>query len=146
MWFLTRLGMMFLILPLLAFLQSAENWSPPPLVANENRTPAGQFTNGILNLQLELCNARWYPEDEKAGYRDVYAFAERGRPPESSGPLIRVPRGTLIHATVRNMLPARAKIYGLHSHPGDPNDAVNLAANETRELQFQAGEPGTYMY
>ena len=45
MWFLTRLGMMFLILPLLAFAQSAENSSPPLLVANDNRTPAGQLKN-----------------------------------------------------------------------------------------------------
>jgi len=141
--FWTRLGMMFLILPLLAFTQPAENLSPPLLVANDNRTPAGQFTNGVLNLQLELRNARWYPEDEKAGYRDVYAFAEHGRPPQNSGPLIRVAQGTQIHAMVRNMLPSPAKIYGLHRHPGDPNDAVNLAANET---QFLAGEPGTYMY
>jgi len=96
----------------------------------------------VLKLQLELRNARWYPEDEKAGYRDVYAFAEQGRPSQSSGPLIRVSQGTQIHATVRNMLPSPAKVYGLHHHPGDPNDAVNLAANETRELQFVAGEPG----
>ena len=144
--FLTRLGMMFLILRVLAFTKPAENSSPPLLVANDNRIPAGQFTNGVLNLQLELRNARWYPEDEKAGYRDVYAFAEQGRPPQSSGPLIRVAQGTHIHATVRNMLPSPAKIYGLHGHPGDPNDALNLAANETRELQFPAGEPGTYMY
>ena len=144
--FLTRLGIMFLILPPQVFTQPAENSSPPLLVANDNRTPGGQFSNGVLNLQLELRNARWYPEDEKAGYRDVYAFAEQGRPPQSSGPLIRVPQGTHIHATVRNMLPSPARIYGLHRHPGDPNDAVNLAANETRELQFLAGEPGTYMY
>src|SRR5215469_10653291 len=136
--FLTRLGMMFLILPVLAFTQRAENSSPSLLVANDNRIPAGQFTNGVLNLQLELRDARWYPEDEEAGYRDVYAFAEQGRPPQSSGPLIRVPQGTHIHATVRNMLPLPSKIYGLHGHPGDPNDALNLAANETRELQFPA--------
>jgi hypothetical protein len=134
--------MMFLILLPLAFTQPDENSSPPLLVANDNRIPAGQFTNDVLNLQLELRQARWYPEDEKAGYRDVYAFAEQGRPPQSSGPLIRVPQGTNIHAMVRNMLPSPAKIYGLHRHPGDPNDAVNLAANETRELQFLAGEPG----
>jgi FtsP/CotA-like multicopper oxidase with cupredoxin domain len=146
MQFLTRLGMMFLILPVLAFTQPAENSSPPPLVANDNRIPAGQFISGALNLHLELRRARWYPEDEKAGYRDVYAFAEQGRPPQSSGPLIRVPQGTHIHATVRNMLPSPAKIYGLHGHPGDPNDALNLAPNEIRELQFPAGEPGTYMY
>jgi hypothetical protein len=146
MWFLTRLGMIFLILTILAFKQCPENSSPPVLVGNDNRTPAGQFTNGVLNLKLELRNARWYPEDEKAGYRDVCAFAEQGQPPQSSGPLIRVAQGTKIHATVRNMLPSPAKIYGLHHHPGDPGDAVSLATNETRELQFLAGEPGTYMY
>jgi FtsP/CotA-like multicopper oxidase with cupredoxin domain len=138
--------MMVFIPHLLALTQPVENSSPPPLVANDNRTPAGQFTNNVLSLQLELREARWYPEDEKAGYRDVYAFAEQGRPPQSSGPLIRVAQGTHINATVRNLLPSTAKIYGLHRHPGDPNDAVNLAANETRELQFLAGEPGTYMY
>src|SRR5215831_20951361 len=144
--YFSRLGMIFLFLPLPAFAQPAENSSPPLLVANDNRTAAGQLANGVLNLKIELRNARWYPEDEKAGYRDVYAFAEQGRPSQSSGPLIRVSQGTQIHATVRNMLPSPARIYGLHRHPGDPNDAVNLAANETRELQFLAGEPGTYMY
>ena len=100
MWSLTRLGMLSLILHPLAFAQSAENSSPPLLAANDNRTPTGQFTNGVLKLQLELRNARWYPEDEKAGYRDVYAFAEQGRPSQSSGPLIhKEPRSTLRFAT-----------------------------------------------
>src|SRR5215831_21418524 len=100
--FFSRLGMIFLFLPLLGFAQPAENSSPPLLVANDNRTAAGQLTNGVLNLHLELRNARWYPEDEKAGYRDVYAFAEQGRPPQSSGPLIRCrkePISTLRFAT-----------------------------------------------
>jgi FtsP/CotA-like multicopper oxidase with cupredoxin domain len=145
--FLSRLVVMFLLLyrPL-AFAQPAEDLSLPLVVANDNRTPAGQSTNGVLNLQLELRQARWYPEDEKAGYRDIYAFAEQGRPPQISGPLIRVPQRTTIHARVRNMLPSPAKIHGLHSHPGNPNNVVNLAANETRELQFPAGEPGTYTH
>jgi FtsP/CotA-like multicopper oxidase with cupredoxin domain len=145
--FSRRLVIMFLLLfhPL-AFAQPAEDLSLPLVVANDNRTPAGKSTNGVLNLQLELRQARWYAEDEKAGYRDVYAFAEQGQLPQSSGPLIRVPRGTIIHATVRNTLPSPAKIHGLHSHPGNPNDTVNLAPNETRELRFLAGEPGTYTY
>ncbi|MGA8621778.1 MAG: hypothetical protein WB660_25045 [Candidatus Sulfotelmatobacter sp.] len=65
----------------------------PEVAANDNRTPAGQLKNHVLNLQLELCQGRWYPEDEGGGYRDVYAFAEEGHTPQSSGPLIRVPQG-----------------------------------------------------
>ena len=114
--------------------------------ANDNRTPAGQLKNGVLTLHLALRQGRWYPGDDGGIYRDVYAFAEEGRAPQSAGPLIRVPQGTQIDATIRNTLPARAKIYGLHCHPGDSNDALSLAAGETREVKFAAGEPGTYLY
>jgi FtsP/CotA-like multicopper oxidase with cupredoxin domain len=141
-----RLGILLLALCPLAFARPAEDSSLPPVMANDNRTPAGQLKNGVLNLQLELRQGRWYPEDEKGEYRDVYAFAEEGHAPQSSGPLIRVPQGTQIHATIRNTLPVAAKIYGLHRHPGDAKDALSLGRGETRELQCLVGEPGTYMY
>jgi FtsP/CotA-like multicopper oxidase with cupredoxin domain len=114
--------------------------------ANDNRTPAGRFNHGVLELQFELRQGRWYPEDEKGPYLDVYGFAEKGHAPQSSGPLIRVPQGTKVRATVRNMLPLAAKIYGLHAHPGDPKEAVTLQPGESRKAQFLAGEPGTYLY
>jgi manganese oxidase len=129
-----------------SFAQNAENSSLPKVAANDNRTPAGQLTNGVLELRLTLNEGRWYPEEETAGHRDVYAFAEEGHAPQSSGPLIRVPQGTQIHLSIHNMLPLAAKIHGLHSHPGDAKDAATLAPGETRQLQFAAGDPGTYMY
>ena len=118
----------------------------PVIVANDNRTPAGNLKDGILNLRLELRPARWYAEETDGVYEDVYAFAEKGQPPQSSGPLLRVPQGARIQASLHNLLPLAAKIYGLHSHPGDPSQAIRLAAGEMREVQFDAGEPGTYMY
>ncbi len=130
-----------------ALAQTAENTTPlQRVMANDNRTPAGQLKNGVLDLRLELTDGTWCPEEEEGGHRDVYAFAEEGRAPQSSGPLIRVPQGTQIRVSVRNTLPLSAKIYGLHRHPGDPRDAVTLAPGETRQLQFLAGEPGTYIY
>jgi hypothetical protein len=107
-----------------SFAQNAENSSLPKVAANDNRTPAGQLTNGVLELRLTLNEGRWYPEEETAGHRDVYAFAEEGHAPQSSGPLIRVPQGTQIHLSIHNMLPLAAKIHGLHSHPGDAKDAT----------------------
>jgi manganese oxidase len=126
--------------------QSAPNSSLPKVVANDNRTPAGQLKNGVLELRLVLREGVWYPEDESGAHRDIYAFAEEGQAPQSSGPLIRVPQGTQIHASIRNALPATAKIYGLHRHPGDSKGTISIAPGESRETQFVAGEPGTYMY
>jgi FtsP/CotA-like multicopper oxidase with cupredoxin domain len=129
-----------------AFAQPLENPSLPTVAANDNRTPAGQLKNNVLRLRLELRAAAWYPEDEGGSQRDVYAFGEQGHAPQSSGPLIRVPQGTQIHATIHNTLAVPATIYGLHTHPGDAKDAVKLSPGEARELQFPAGEPGTYLY
>lgn len=143
---LGRFGIMLLVLFSAALARPAEDSSLPPVMANDNRTPAGQLKNGILELRLEVRAGIWYPEDEGGGHRDVYAFAEEGYAPQSSGPLIRVPEGTQIHATIRNTLPLAAKIYGLHRHPGDAKDALRLAPGETHELRFVAGEPGTYLY
>lgn len=134
-----------------AFAQNAEKASLatvalPEAVANENRMPGGELKNNVLELHLEMREAVWYPEEEGGGHRDVYVFAESGRAPQTPGPLIRVPQGTEIHASIRNTLPLAAKIYGLHRHPGDAKDALSVAAGETREVRFTAGEPGTYVY
>jgi FtsP/CotA-like multicopper oxidase with cupredoxin domain len=148
--FCGRRSMVSLILFLIvASAKSAGNPTPLPLplvVPNDNRTPAGQLHNGVLNLRLELRDARWYPEKDGGCYREVYAFAEEGAAPQSSGPLIRVLQGTQVHATIRNILAVPAKVYGLHQHPGDPNQPLPLEPGQTRELQFVAGEPGTYLY
>ena len=118
----------------------------PTVSANDNRTPAGHLKNGILELRLELRQGRWYPEEENGPYRDIYTFAEEGLPAQTPGPLIRAPQGTPVHVTVRNNLPVAAKIFGLHQHPGDPDQALALQPGELRELQFAVGEPGTYLY
>ena len=128
------------------FSSEAERAPLPVIVANDNRTSAGNLKDGILNVRLELRQARWYPETADGVYKDVYAFAEEGQAPHIPGPLLRVPQGTRIHASLHNLLPLAAKVYGLHAHPGDLDQVVQLAAGETREAHFDAGEPGSYMY
>src|SRR4029077_15894661 len=118
----------------------------PRVAANDNRAPAGVLKNGQLTLRLEVSQARWYPDRETDPSIALHAFGEEGKPPQIPGPLVRVPEGTQIVATVRNLLPRNLLIHGLHERPGNVSDTVEVAAGATREVRFQAGKAGTYTY
>lgn len=118
----------------------------PAVVANDNRSPAGELSDGQLRLQLELRSARWYPDRETDPFITLNSFGEVGKAPQIPGPLVRVPEGTQIIVSVRNLLPRTVLIHGLHEHPGNSGDAVEVAAGATREVRFKAGVPGTYTY
>ena len=118
----------------------------PVIAANENRIPAGRLEGGVLTINLKLTSGDWYPEAEGGSSMKVDAFAEVGRTPEIPGPLIRVIQGTEIHATFHNLLPATAIIHGIHKHPGDAKDTLQVPSGQTIEVRFLAGEVGTYQY
>jgi FtsP/CotA-like multicopper oxidase with cupredoxin domain len=142
-----RLAISFLFLvSTAAFAHAAPDVDLPRVAANDNRTAAGHFANGVLELRIDLRRALWYPEDDHAGHLNAYAFAEEGGRPQIPGPLIRVRQGTLFHIHVHNSLPLAAKIYGLHAHPGDPQQSISLPPGESRDVEFPSGEPGTYFY
>lgn len=117
-----------------------------PIVANQNRTPAGKLENGILNLKLEIRSGVWHPEAEDGPRLFVQAFGEAEHPAQIPGPMLRVPQGTTIHVTVTNKLRSKATVHGLNTRPGDAADALEVPAGETRERTFLAGAPGTYFY
>ena len=92
----------------------------PRIEANRNLSPAGQLRDGVLTVRLEIRAGDWYPEAETGPTVVVQAFAEEGRALQIPGPLIRVPEGTEVRATVRNVLDkGTASVYGLHGRPGD---------------------------
>lgn len=117
-----------------------------PIAANDNRSPAGQFRDGVLTISLELAEGEWHPESEEGVALRVYAFGERGRSLQNPGPLIRVPQDTEIHAIVHNALPVAATVHGLHERPGDEKDSFIVQPGATQEIRFKAGEPGPYYY
>jgi FtsP/CotA-like multicopper oxidase with cupredoxin domain len=114
--------------------------------ANDNRKPAGVLKDGVLTLDLELGEGRWFPEAETGNSIVVQTFAEQGGPPQIPGPLIRVPLGTVIHARVRNTLATGAVVYGLHERPAEKDVPLEVPTGEMREVRFPAGAPGTYHY
>jgi FtsP/CotA-like multicopper oxidase with cupredoxin domain len=114
--------------------------------ANDNRVAAGELKDGTLTLHLELTSGDWYPEADDGPSMKIDAFAEAGKAPQIPGPLVRVPQGTEIRVSFHNTLAATAILHGMHQHPGDAKDVIEIPAGETREVHFLAGEPGTYQY
>ena len=120
--------------------------APPEVAINDNRHPAGRLADGVLTVRLEARNGTWYPDDRDGPGLPVAAFAEEGKPLQNPGPLIRIPAGTAIHATMRNSLAKPLTVYGLGDQSGVAADSFRLAPGEVREVHFKATAPGTYYY
>src|SRR5262245_3707701 len=118
--------------------------SPPRVVANENRTPAGALVNGTLELKLEITESEWHPEAESGPSLCMQVFAEEGKPPVNPGPMIRVTEGTEIHVSLHNRLRKAALVHGFDTRPAEGAAAIELAASATGDVRFRAGAPGTY--
>ena len=131
---------------LLVGLSASQAYAAEQIVANQNRTSAGKIENGVLNVQLEIRTGAWRPEAEDGPQVFVQAFGEPEHPAQIPGPLLRMPEGTAVHATVTNKLKIKATVYGLNTRPADPSLGVEIPAGETREFKFVAGAPGTYYY
>ena len=122
--------------------------APEPILANQNRTPAGRLENGILAVELELRAGAWHPEAEDGPPLFVQAIGEKGHPTQIPGPLLRVRENTTVHVTVTNKLGKKATVYGLMTRPGDgaKDEGLALAPGETGNITFNAGSAGTYYY
>ena len=153
----------FLFFTLACFLISSTAFADqaiPVASVNVNRVPAGVLRNGVLTLHLEVRPAVWYPEKDGGPHLTVSTFAEEGHVPQIPGPMIRVPEGTEISATVRNLLDHTVYVHGLTqrsaaSAPLVPVDAtaspdaatmLEITAGAIREVRFKTGAPGSYYY
>ncbi len=124
--------------------------SSPPVLdairANDNLFSAGKLSGGVFTLHLEIRSGAWYPEADGGPSMRVNAFAEEGKALQIPGPLVRVPQGTRLQVSFHNLLPTTVVVHGMHPHPGDSEDVVQVPPGETREVHFLAGDPGTYQY
>jgi len=122
--------------------------APERILANSNRRPAGRLRDGVLRLRLEVRAGILHPQADDGPGIEVQAFGEAGGPLQVPGPLVRVPAGTIVHASVRNTLPdSTLVVHGLHTRSGAAtDDTIQVAPGATREVRFTAGTPGTYYY
>jgi manganese oxidase len=125
---------------------AVEGSAPEHVRPNDNRQAGGKLSRETLQLDLEAREGLWFPETQDGPGVPVQAFGERGKPLQIPGPLIRVPEGTRIRATIRNTLSVKLTLHGFHARPGDAKDTTSIGPGERRELEFDAGAPGTYFY
>jgi FtsP/CotA-like multicopper oxidase with cupredoxin domain len=116
------------------------------IVFNDNREPAGTFSNDILELDLEIREGDWHllGESEPAGR--TLAFAEAEKSPSIPGPLIRVPLDTEIRVTVTNFHDTTVIIRGLDSRRDGALQPLRIRPGGTQRVRFFADVPGTYFY
>ena len=120
--------------------------SHPGVEPNDNRRPAGSLDRGTLTLALRAAMGRWQPEGSQGPAIDIEAFGEIGKVLSVPGPLVRVPQGTAIVATVRNDLDAALVIHGFCTRDGTPCKPLQVPPQESREVRFASGPAGTYHY
>jgi FtsP/CotA-like multicopper oxidase with cupredoxin domain len=118
--------------------------------ANDNRAKAGIAIGGALAIRIEARIAQWHPQgDDQPGAR-IPVFAEIGRPGQVPGPLIRVPAGSNVTVTIRNLVPnATLTVHGLHARPaveGQYTESVQLPSGTMQTMRFRLDRPGTYYY
>ena len=116
----------------------------PTALPNPNDAPAGELRDGVLRIDLDATLAMWHPDGDSLPGIPIEAFAVRGQRPLVPGPLIRVPRGTEVRASIRNSLERDTITF--HLPVADGADSVMVPPGETRELTARAPVPGTYLY
>ena len=133
-----------LLIPALTASVSGE--SLPPITANQNHVSAGTLRDGVLTVHFEIAKGEWHPEADNGIALSVYAFGESGKPLENPGPLIRVPQGTEIRASLHNVLPIAITVHGLGELKADSDAVLHIAPGALEEVRFRATTPGLYLY
>ncbi len=117
------------------------------VVPNNNTVAAGILKNNVLELSLEVVWSDFFPEtDNRPGLR-LITIAEKGKAPTIPAPMIRVNTGTIIHAFIHNTLKdSTITVYGFQQRPSTLADSLIIKPGETKDISFESGRPGTYMY
>ena len=139
-------GVALVLFPLTARAHEPTRAPDTRIVSNDNRRPAGTLRNGVLTVRIDARDGTWMPDGPKGHRYSVAAFAEAGKTATTPGPLIRVPLGAEVRATVRNTLGKTLWMYGLGAKRGVAGDSVGIAPGASHEFRFRADAPGLFYY
>ncbi|HTO73375.1 MAG TPA: multicopper oxidase domain-containing protein [Gemmatimonadales bacterium] len=136
---------------LLGLMAVASGCAPRPpaharIEANRNRVAGGMFDGGRLSITLEARRGEWFPNGPTGTSISVLAFGEEGKSLQNPGPLIRVPAGTTVSATLRNSTGSALVMHGLYSRPTTTADSLVIAPRGEQKVEFRLDAPGTWYY
>jgi FtsP/CotA-like multicopper oxidase with cupredoxin domain len=136
-----------LLIALLPLSPSAQSSRTPTsgIVTHENARPAGRLENRALRLALWAGTGVWHPDGAQGRPRDVDAFGEEGQPLSIPSPFVRVPAGTVVHASIRNTLPTPLRVHGFCDRSAKC-EPVTIASGATSEVRFTLDAAGTFHY
>jgi FtsP/CotA-like multicopper oxidase with cupredoxin domain len=129
------------------YLSAGEESGLESIIPNDNRVSAGTEQDGLLELDLEVKWGDFRMETpDRPGLR-IVAVGEVGKQLSIPSPLIRVTEGTKIRAKVTNTLAdSTITVFGLQKRPYTISDSLFIPPGESREVMFETGTAGTYMY
>jgi hypothetical protein len=137
-------GVALVLFPLAARAHEVAHPAPDTrIVSNDNRHPAGTLRSGVLTVRIDARDGTWMPDGPTGHHYSVAAFAEAGKTATTPGPLLRVPLGAEVRATVRNTLGKTLWMYGLGAKRGVASDSVAIAPGASHEFRFRADAPGS---
>jgi manganese oxidase len=118
----------------------------PRVAFNDNRQAAGVRRGASRVLTLRAGVGLWTPEGDEGPALRVEAFSEGTGPMQVPAPLVRVPEGIEIIASIHNDLDATLQVHGLCTRNGNPCPAIDVPASSRRDVRFESGRAGTYYY
>ena len=115
-------------------------------VVHQNTASAGRLTGKTLTLEIDIVESGWRPEGADDPEVPILAFAEHGKTPTVPGPLVRVPLGTTMVLTLRNLTDSALVIGGLRTSMTAAGDTLQLPKGATRVVRVRLGAVGTFAY
>ena len=117
-----------------------DDWAPA-VVPNDNQIAGGNRSGSAVELDLEARLAGWRPDLDVDSAVTVQVFGEVGETSRIPGPLLRAEQGMQMRVRILNSIPdSTLVVYGFGA------DTLRIPSGETRETQYLAGAPGTYLY
>lgn len=125
---------------------AASRHAPAAIAFNDNRTPAGQASAGVLAVSLVAKAGEWRPHGRDSAGVALLAFGEAGKPLQDPGPLLRVMRGTRLRVRVQNLTGRRLVVHGLSARHVAVMDTLIVAPGSSAVAEFTADAEGTFYY